>query len=70
VIRLAANLSCLFTELPLLDRFEAAARAGFRAVELAFPYEQPTHVLATHLRENDLRLVLINTPRGDVSAGS
>lgn len=69
MIQLAANLSCLFTELPFLQRFEAAARAGFRAVEFAFAYDVPRHMLAAALRENDLRLVLINTPPGNLSAG-
>ena len=49
--RFAANLSMLFTEVPFLDRFERAARAGFEAVEFLFPYahtvEEP--VSYTHL---------------------
>jgi 2-dehydrotetronate isomerase len=67
--RLAANLSFLFTELPFLQRFEAAARAGFRAVEFSFAYDVPTHVLNRQLRDNDLTLVLINVPAGDMQAG-
>ena len=43
--RFAANLSMLFTEVPLLDRFEQAARAGFKAVEMQFPYEAPAAAL-------------------------
>ena len=39
--RFAANLSMMFTEVPFLDRFEAAAKAGFTAVEFLFPYEFP-----------------------------
>ena len=69
MIQLAANLSYLFTELPFLHRFMAAAKAGFRAVELAFPYDVPIRVLAARLRENDLRLVLINTPPGNLTIG-
>jgi hydroxypyruvate isomerase len=69
MIRLAANLSYLFTELPFLDRFEACARAGFRAVEFSFAYEVPTRELASRLRDNDLSLVLLNTPPGDLAAG-
>jgi hydroxypyruvate isomerase len=69
MIRLAANLSFLFTELPFLRRFEAAARAGFRAVELSFAYDVPAHVLKRHLVDNDLTLVLINAPSGDMQAG-
>ncbi len=69
MIRLAANLSLLFTELPFLERFEAAARAGFRAVEFVFAYDVPVRKLAASLRENDLALVLVNAPAGDLSAG-
>jgi len=68
MIRLAANLSFLFTELPFLKRFEAAARAGFRAVEFTFAYDVPTPVLKRQLCDNDLKLVLINTPPGDMEA--
>jgi hydroxypyruvate isomerase len=69
MLRLSANLKWLFTELPLLDRFDAAARAGFEAVEYPTPYEQPVAVLAARLRECGLRLVLINTPAGDKARG-
>jgi hydroxypyruvate isomerase len=69
MIRLAANLSFLFTELPFLQRFEAAARAGFRAVEFSFAYDVPARVLNRQLRDNDLTLVLINVPAGDMQAG-
>jgi len=69
VIRLAANLSFLFTELPFLERFEAAARAGFRAVEFASAYDVPTPLLKRRLHDNDLKLVLINVPAGDAEAG-
>jgi hydroxypyruvate isomerase len=69
MIRLAANLSFLFTELPFLKRFEAAARAGFRAAEFSFAYDVPPRVLKQHLVDNDLTLVLINAPSGDTQAG-
>ncbi len=69
MVRLSANLKWLFTELPLLDRFEAAARAGFAAVEYPTPYEQPVETLAARLRETGLRLVLINTPAGNKARG-
>ncbi len=42
--KFAANLTMLFTEQPFLDRFAAASRAGFRAVEFLFPYDHPAHV--------------------------
>jgi hydroxypyruvate isomerase len=69
MIRLAANLSCLFTELPFLERFAAAATAGFRAVEFSFAYDVPIREIALRLRDNDLVLALINTPPGDATAG-
>ena len=69
MIRLAANLSFLFTELPFLDRFEAAARAGFGGVEFAFAYDVPTREISSRLLDNNLVLVLLNTPPGDLSAG-
>ena len=69
MIRLAANLSYLFTDLPFLDRFAAAARAGFEAVEYNFAYDIPIPVLRAYLRDNHLSLVLLNTPPGDMEAG-
>src|SRR5690349_984659 len=50
VPRLAANLSLMFTELPFLDRFQAAARVGFKAVEFQFPYDHPAADIASRLR--------------------
>jgi hydroxypyruvate isomerase len=64
MIKLAANLSFLFTELPFLDRFEAAARAGFSAVEFASEYEVPPQILKSRLADNQLTLALINTTPG------
>ena len=64
--RLAANLSYLFTERPFLDRFEAAARCGFRAIEHQFPYtEAPESAIADRLGAHDLRAVLFNLPPGE-----
>ena len=64
--RLAANLSYLFTERPFLDRFEAAARCGFRAIEHQFPYtEAPESAIRERLRAHDLRAVLFNLPPGE-----
>jgi len=67
--RFAANLSMLFAELPFLDRFERAARAGFEAVEFQFPYAWPTAEIRSRLDGNGLRLVLHNLPAGDWDAG-
>jgi hydroxypyruvate isomerase len=67
--RFAANLNFLFTELPLLDRFEAAARAGFRAVESTNLYEASAGEVAARLRANGLTLALFNMPAGNAAAG-
>ena len=67
--RFAANLSMLYPELDFLDRFEAAARDGFRAVEYLFPYAYPPGELAARLRAHGLQQVLFNAPPGDWDAG-
>ena len=67
--RLAANLSMLFTEEPFLERFAAAAAAGFRGVEYLFPYEHPAETLAAELQRHGLEQVLFNLPAGDWGAG-
>jgi 2-dehydrotetronate isomerase len=66
--RFAANLSMLYPELPFLDRFEAAARDGFQAVEYLFPYEHAPGELQARLRGNGLQQVLFNTPPGGLEA--
>lgn len=67
--RFAANLTLLYNEHAFLDRFEAAARDGFKAVEMLFPYEFDAAVVAERLRINSLEAVLINAPPGDFSNG-
>ena len=67
--RFAANLNFLFTELPLLDRFGAAAKAGFKAVEIGNPYEASASDIAARLEGNGLALALINTTAGDAAKG-
>ena len=62
--RFAANLSMLFTEVPFLDRFERAARAGFSEVEFLFPYAHSIAELKAVLAANRLKLVLHNMPAG------
>jgi hydroxypyruvate isomerase len=64
VPRFAANLSMLYPELDFLDRFEAAARDGFRAVEYLFPYAWEPAELAARLSSNGLQQVLMNAPPG------
>ena len=65
----AANLTMLFTEVPFLDRFERAAKAGFTAVEFLFPYAFATADIKARLDADGLMLVLHNLPAGDWDAG-
>lgn len=67
--RLSANISILFTEHAFIDRFEAAARAGFNAVECWFPYDLPAQELLAALRANGLRMIGINSMPGNTAAG-
>jgi hydroxypyruvate isomerase len=69
LLRFSANLSTLFQDLPLRERFGAAAHAGFKAVEIWFPYEMPAEEMAATLRRHRLACVGINSPAGDVSRG-
>jgi hydroxypyruvate isomerase len=66
--RFAANLSMMYTEHAFLDRFAAAAKDGFTAVEYLFPYEHPAAELASRLKAAGLRQVLFNAPPGDWAA--
>ncbi len=67
--RFAANLSMMYAELPFLERFGAAARDGFDAVEFLFPYEWPAATLAALLAEHKLQQVLFNAWPGDFARG-
>ena len=67
--KLAANLSTLFPELPFLERFAAAARAGFRFVEYQFPYQWNAEELARRARDAGVQVVLHNLPAGDFAKG-
>jgi len=67
--KFAANLSMLYPELEFLDRFAAAARDGFNAVEFLFPYAFEPREIAARLRDNGLQQVLFNAPPGDWDAG-
>jgi len=62
--RLAANLGYLFADRPLLERFEAAAVSGFKAVELQFPYDQPADAVRHEIERHQLKILGINTPLG------
>ena len=68
-MKIAANLSLLFGELPLLARIQAAAAAGFDGVEIQFPYELPALQLKEALARAGLPLRLINLPTGDLMSG-
>ena len=67
--RFAANLTMMFNEVEFLDRFEAAARAGFKGVEYLFPYDYNKEELVEKLHWYDLVQVLHNLPAGDWDAG-
>jgi hydroxypyruvate isomerase len=69
VPKFAANLTMLFTELPFLERFAAAKKAGFHAVEYLFPYDHPREELAARLRAHGLKQVLHNLPAGNWGSG-
>ena len=68
-IRLSANISMMFAELPFLDRIEAAARAGFAAVECHFPYDLDRSAIAARLASAGVPMNGINTPPGDPGRG-
>jgi hydroxypyruvate isomerase len=67
--RFAANLTMMFNEVAFPERFAAAAKAGFDAVEFLFPYEHAPQELARWLKENNLVNALFNMPPGDWAAG-
>ncbi|MDP0929588.1 TIM barrel protein [Paracoccus onubensis] len=67
--RFAANLTRLFTEMPMDERFDAAARAGFTGVEILFPYDIPADHLSRLALAAGLEIVLINTPPPNWSGG-
>jgi hydroxypyruvate isomerase len=67
--RFSANLNFLFNERPFLERFAAAAAAGFRAVEFPDPYSYGRHELSGRLRQHGLACVLLNLPMGDRAKG-
>ena len=67
--RFAANLSMMFNEVPFLDRFAAARKAGFEGVEFLFPYDFPAAELHTRLAGEGLTQALFNMPPGDWANG-
>ena len=69
-LKFTANLSLLFTELDLIDRFYAAQQHGFTAVEIQFPYSLPAVILQQVLQETGLKLVLFNVAADNLMQGS
>ena len=67
--KFAANLSMMYQEHAFLDRFAAAAKDGFEAVEYLFPYEYAAKDIGARLRDHGLQQVLFNAPPGDWAAG-
>src|SRR3546814_20669374 len=67
--KLAANITMMFNEVPFLERIQAAAQAGFKAVEFLFPYEHEAHAIAGELSRHGVKNVLFNMPPGDWNAG-
>lgn len=67
--KLAANLTMLFNEVPFMDRFEQAAKNGFKGVEFLFPYDFPAAEVAAKLKDNGLEMVLHNLPAGNWGGG-
>lgn len=64
MLRLAANISFLYKELPFLERFAASAAAGFKLVECHWPYDHPVEVLRDHLQRAGQQLIMVNTSPG------
>ena len=62
--KFAANIAYLFTERPLIERFAAAAAAGFKAVELQFPYDHAPSAVKAELDKHKLTQLGLNTPQG------
>jgi len=69
MLRFTANLSLLFTEVPLIDRFAEAKANGFNAIEIQFPYELSAQTISAELDAQQLQLVLFNVSAGDLLQG-
>jgi hydroxypyruvate isomerase len=67
--RFCANLTMLWNELDFMDRFGAAAKAGFKGVEYLFPYDHDKNRIAAELKKHGLIQVLHNLPAGDWANG-
>jgi len=69
MLRFTANLSLLFTEVPLIDRFAEAKANGFNAVEIQFPYELSAQTISAELDAQQLQLILFNVSADDLLQG-
>ena len=67
--RFAANVSTMFPDLPVDERFAAARAIGFQAVEYLFPYDEDPGEIRRRLRDTGVRMILLNTPLGDARGG-
>lgn len=67
--KFAANLTMIFNEVPFIERFAAAAKAGFKYVEFLWPYDYDIETIKQELDKHSLQVVLFNTPAGDGSKG-
>ena len=69
MVRFSANLGFLWSQLPLLERIELAAKNGFKAIELQWPYDTPAEEVRAAVKRLNLTLLAVNTPVGDTSIG-
>ena len=69
MVRFSANLGFLWSQLPLLERIERAAKNGFKAIELQWPYDTPAQEVRAAVKRLNLTLLAVNTPVGDASMG-
>lgn len=67
--RFAANVSTMFPDVPVAERFAAARAMGFRAAEYLFPYDESPGEIRRRLRDTGIRMILLNTPLGDIGSG-
>lgn len=69
MLRFSANLGFLWPDRPLLEKIDAAAAAGFKAIELHWPYDVPAQEVKARCEQHGLKLLGVNTVRGDVAVG-
>ena len=67
--KINANIQFMFNEYELIDRYDAAARAGFKGVEVQAPYSEPINAIQERLERNNLKHVIVNLPVADPDTG-